>query len=948
MSRSLAITADQQDAVGRHSLEGVVYLLSGTLTGRDSVPDATFYWATRDVTAFGQDFKAYLGPPRAYSRSVGFEPGAQGVMQEVRVPIRNLPFAHAESMVAAVADDDFRWENTTATLRVGYLKPGQTPADLADADWTAVLLDGVLGPPDEVTLDGFILPVLPRGARRNQNLFWPQLPSVDTISGGAIDRKDAARMPPVFIGSPQDWIRVPSINLGVRGFCVSGYAAGSTVLKFAPITVGPERFTSGNLPVADVDFEGGGAYGTGTGQAGIMVHYMGPVYEVSGASFDPVTNEFTVTLASGLAADAPRGAFVQQYGPAFNPDTKRVLGATQTGQANGLTSYWWVLGNRVKEPLSGGITAARFGWLLGDGEVRPAEDGEWPFAFAANPQSLDLKREGGRNLGGAGGGAGQEPQEGAVIVVRRGTRQSPKAPVYYDPGVAGTDVAQQPAFGTTAKERLTSKINYPTGGTGADNANARDGNETTSMGLAASEVKTLTFNSAPAPFADDDTTASTLHVIAGNGATTFTDSTGSTTFGSVAAAGVYRFTQVAARDFNETVRCVGGGSGGNVIEVWWEHDAAADITLNRTQDVKLVSSTVALGPVMQYAELVVQMGPASSRTHTVVPSGAVVLGQSFATPSMVSSETFSGFDSQVPYPTNAMLGLHMLLGTSEGTINAIDIPSYEVAHARFVEKNLRVNLVWTEETRPSSWTDLERRMGEQTRSFMYYGPSGHQILFMEDASGTEALPVQQSFRLPGTPGANTLGAGAPLMERTRTTELVNQVDVLWEPDGLTGEHTRVVSAQNDESLADVGIRTRGQPHRFDLMSWDGNPAYAVAESVSGIAQFYADRQAFSATRFNFESAWVAHGLDRGSIIRVAYPVSTSPPSYRNVTAEVETIEPSPLNAERVRLRARSVSKPQKGLDPAFIWTDVFTEESDAWTTRLLQEFDTWADYWSVK
>ena len=52
--------------------------------------------------------------------------------------------------------------------------------------------------------------------------------------------------------------------------------------------------------------------------------------------------------------------------------------------------------------------------------------------------------------------------------------------------------------------------------------------------------------------------------------------------------------------------------------------------------------------------------------------------------------------------------------------------------------------------------------------------------------------------------------------------------------------------------------------------------------------------------------------------------------------------------ERTRIRARTVSKPQKGLEPAFIWSDVFTEEADAWSTRIIQEFDTWEDYWSVK
>lgn len=958
MARSFALTDAQKDASDRHAIDGVVYLLSGTLVGRDAVPNATFYWSTREVTALGQTFKPFLGPPQQIQRTIGFEPGAQGIYREVRIPVRNLPFAHSESMVAAVSDDDFRFENATATLRVAYLKPGQDPDTLADSDWTAVLLDGVLGPPDEVTLDGFVLPVYTRGARRNQNLFWPRLPTEDTISGGAIDRKDAGRMPPLCLGAPQDWIRVPTINCGVRGFLVSGYGGGDTVIQFSRINVGPEDLVSGNTPAGDVNQVAAGSYGTGTGRASIMVHYMGPVYEVSGVTFDEAADIFTVTLASGLAADVPRGGFVQQWGPGFNPATGSVLGQNANGASDGRHSWWWVLGNTVHtpEPVDGRIDGLQFGWLFPDGEVRPAESGEWPFDFAFSPDRLDLKDEGGQNIGGLGQPVTEEVIEGAPITLTRGTRLSPKAPVYYDP-LAGlpTDVSQQPEFGTTAQERLTSSINRATGGTGAGNEDLRDGSLETGQAFSAGDVKTLTFPDAPAGFDNADTTRSVLHIVGnGNGSAgiNFTNSTGSTLFFAMtsAVATTYAVTQSAPRAYNATIRIAApsSGGGGQVIEVWWEHDAATDIDLTRTQDVKLVSSDVAIGPEMQFAELVMKIGPAASRIHTMAPSGDVILGQSFAFPTLVSSEKFLDVTAQVPYPTNVMIGLHTLLGSVEGTVNAIDRGSYEAAHQRFVDKNIRINLVWDDESRPSSWTELERRMGEQTRSFMYYGPSGHQILFMEDASGIEALPVIQEFRLPGSPGANTVGAGAPLLERTRATELVNNIEIQWDPDSLTDVPARVVSAEVAESVDEVGVRTRGLPYVFDVKPWEGNANYNVAGQVSGIAQFYAERQAFARTRFNFESAWVAHGIDRGSIIRVSYPVSTTPPSFRNVTAEVESISVSPINAERVRIRARSVTKPQKGLEPVFIWTEVFTEEDDQWDGRILQEFDTWADYWSVK
>ena len=961
-SRQVILTSAQEDASQRHDIGGAVYLLSGTLTGRDTVPDAAFYWSTHDVTAFGQDFQVYLGPPRDISRTMGYEPGAQSVTQEVRVPVRNLPFAHAESSVAAITDDDFRVENTVATLRVAYLKPGQPTSALTDADYTPVLLNGFLGPPDEVTLDGFVLPVYPRGARRNQHLIWPRMPTADTISGGAIDRKSAGTMPPVIVGAPRGWIKPAALNLGVRGFLLSGYSGGDTVIKFNTITDGPEDLAGGNLPTGDTNTDAVGAYGTGTGLAGLLIHHAGPVYPVATASYDPDAQVFTVTLSSGLATDVPRGGFVQQWGAAFNPTNTgapssplaAALTESPNGNANGLSSWWWVLGNRIVSPQSpsSAEVAAEFGWLFADGEVRPAEASTWDFNVAdGSPSELPLALEGGEGIGGEQDNSRTNAQ---VLTLTRGTRLSGiVAPVYYDPVNGTTEVTQQPEFTST---QTASLLNYPTGGTGANNANARDGNDVTVMSLATSEVKTLTFNSAPSPFADSDTVASTLHVI-GTGTISFTDSTGSVSYGSISSTGTFRFTLVAPADFNATVRCVGGGSGGNVAELWWEHNLSAAIQSTRTTDVKITSASAPLGPPMEYAELVVKLETPST-LHSLAPSGGGVGAQrsfpdisgALVTLETRSPSTMDPYEYQVPYPTNVMMGLHALLNFNEGAVDLIDLAAYAAAHERYVADNLRLGFVWTDANRPKSWTELEQRVALNSRSQIHYGPSGHQMVYMEAASGFEALPVLQSFRLPGVPGANCIGAQAPLLERTRTTELINQAEAGWAPDYLANELTRVVSAENAESVADVGIRRRDRGrHELDMHTpWEGNTNYAVAAGVSGIVQFYADRQAFTATRFNFETAWVAHGLDRGSIIRVTYPVSTTPPSYRNVTAEVESLSASPINAERTRVRARSVSKPQKGLEPAFTWLDVFIASSDAWSTRILQEFDTWEDYWSVK
>jgi hypothetical protein len=218
---------------------------------------------------------------------------------------------------------------------------------------------------------------------------------------------------------------------------------------------------------------------------------------------------------------------------------------------------------------------------------------------------------------------------------------------------------------------------------------------------------------------------------------------------------------------------------------------------------------------------------------------------------------------------------------------------------------------------------------------------------MDVASGVAASGVVQEFRLAGIPGANTVRAGRALMERLGVSEIANAALARFNPDYVEGGEFRDnKEATNAESVALFGeVR---DPRTGDYQLWAHSPyrthpTYSAAASVLGIMQHYADRGAFAVTRFNFDTGWLAHGLDRGSPVRVSYEVA--PGEYRNVVCEVEEVGVSPLNSGRFTLRCRAMSLPQLGL-AAVTWADVFTSDTDAWTSEL-GPTDTWADRWSV-
>lgn len=899
-SNKLDITADQGFATQRANLNGVVYLLSGQLKGRGATPDTDFYWSTRGGTALGQSFSKMILAPRSVSRSAPFTRGDRASSPVVSIPVTNLPIRGDIYVVESVVDDNFGWENTKATLRVGYLKPGQVMSDLADADWTSLVLDGFFGAPQELNSDGLNVVLYNRGAKRNQVVRQRVVGahSPTSLSSTGLDKRDVGTPFPIVVGRPDTWFRPPTTQTQVRGFTVSGYSAGDTAIQIHPLTSGFSMMKSG------------GAINV----TRVMVHNRTPLYQTTtdfaDVVFDEVNNLLTFELLSGLSNDVPRGAYVQEFG--------------------GVNGFQWALAEYklLSTPDLGGSVGFRFG----DGRVVTADPVRWPFEISV--------------LNGGGDHISELGNRETFLKLPKGSTSNPNIPVFFDPNDPNSvAVTEQPVFGTTNKERMTSKINYGTGGTGANNANARDGNANTAVLVNPANVITITFNSPPAPFANDDTTTSTLHFICDTGVVDFKDSTGSITFGSsTGAAGTYRFTQPTPRDFNETIRMSAAGAG-NVQEVWWEHDLEADITLTRDTDVSVgtgVSGEV--GEVMQYAEVVFRMPPDMRGTH-LLEQVVDADGSDIVSP-WRDTETARGATQQpISRPAAVLAGLQSHLLGIDGRLNTINQASYDSADQRHEDEGIRWNFVLLEPIK--SWSELEAMLADQTRTDFYYGPSGHEMVFREPLSIVEAETVLQAFVLPGLPGANTFTGSGPTIERTPVSDIINTVMVDYSPDyslsrtSPTWQGTIEVADDDSVTLFGEQVDPQGRFGFWAHSADPGNSKYDVNTSVSGIARSIAERHAFSNLRFSFGTAWVAHGLDRGSIVTVDFLAAKNSP--RRARCEVEQIFTHPQNDERVDLVCRAVA-PIEDISEAFVWTDRF-DLAETWVDefgvgqRWLDRFD---------
>lgn len=895
MPNSLPITSDQTDATQRNDLRGVVYALSGTLPGRGGRAPVTFRWATQTFSGAIGSHDLYLGPPQSIRRAAPFQLDEVAESPPVAIPVRNLPFAQSPSLVASISDDVYAWENAQATLRVGYLKPGETAADLAEADWTILVRDGFFGTPQDVNTDGFNLLLYPRGVKRSGALRQPLVRhGIDSVAFNA-DFEDDGKAWPIWLGKVDSYVPLPTRRTGERGFLQESVSAGATSITFRPISgKGTEGFTTG-------------------GGKQVLIHFTSPAYTVSTVSRDDQTGLVTLTLSSGLAADVPRGAFVQQ----------------NIGQ------FEWAFAGHKYAFKAGFLVSGELAWLLPDGRIVPVVDSNvWGFRVLESPAGTE------------------NAYANTPTIIRLVTTSGFTIPTFFEPLTGDpVSVTQQPTFSTTSEQQLTDKSNFPSGGSGTDENLVRDGNENTGASLAAGSQITSTFNSAPSPFMDDDTTASILYVIAQGEINFFAGAT-ATLLGAIgpgASKGQYRFVQSVARDFNQTVRSAApsAGGGGVVYEVWWEHDLSTTITIDRDDDVVVGGGGPSnVGAEMEFARLAIRPPSlvGNDLLNTVL-SGQTVSGVEVTNP-WQETDSFGPAGNRIAYPTAVMAGLQSMLLGPDGRLDTIDQTAYDAAHLRFTASGIRYGGVITDVIR--SWSDLERQLAAQARSYFYYGPNGHQIVFAEDGDTLEALSPLQTFRLPGVPGANCLPSAGPLIERTSVSDIINQVVIRWDPDYTTRDTgmRRLASGLDQASIDAVGVRKRpgGDMQFWALSPYAGHTSFDASDMVSGHANFFAGRFSKGYLRFGFDTAWIAHGVDRGSLVRVVFSVGQG--AFRTATCEVEEITTSPINAERFRIVARSVATPQKGFG-AETWRELFIDTADTWVSRIEDPFDDWRTYWVV-
>ncbi len=878
----LDITADQALATQRADLRGVVYLLSGTLprnVAHSQVGDQVFHWSTQTASGLGTSFDGVLGPPVAIQRGASFDPRTGPSSPAIRIPIRNLPFAYSQSLLAMLVDEDMQWEGTTATLRVGYLKPGQAPEDLADADWTPLVLDGTMGAPQDITLDGFSIVLYPRGAKRNQVVSQRVVaaPSGGSSSEG-LDKGDVGKPYPIVVGRPDSWFKLPTVDMVTRGFLVSGLVSGATTIAMRPLTSGSNLMKSSG----------------GSNTTRVMIHNRTPAYatttDFADVVYDPNTNILTFEIQSGLEAPAPAGAYVQEY------------------NANG---YVWALANH-KLLTSGVDLTGAVGFRTADGRVTAVELSRWPFGVETPSEPGD---------------AAFDDDLVTHLRLDGGTTGDPNVPILFVPfdltvasGTAAS-VSVQPAFSSNAF--LSSKIAYPASATGGTNpGNAVDGDESTFATQAASVTMIVTFSQTPpSPFGVNDTTNSTLHATI-QGSPLFRNNNATQTYGSFAVGTgtnhrVRLVIGAGPEPFNENVRVTGNGATSFVMDIFWEHDLEDTASNTRDTDVAVTGGGGGGGAVnletMEFADLVFRMP--KNISGTTLLENAISGGTLVVNPWLETEDT--GVAGQpIAHPTAALAGLQSLLLSGEGGLEAIAQDSYDAAHARFQAGNIRWNFVLLDLVR--SWTDLEQQLAGQSRTDFWYGPSGHEMVFQESISGLAAAVPLQDFTLEGAPGANAVQGAGPLISRTGVSEIRNTVTVDYARDyAEDGRFQRSQTQLDAASVARMG--TRNDPTgRFNFWAHSadtGNPNYDVDASVSGIVTHMAGRFASAHMRYTFRTAWVAHGLDRGSLVSVNYKVA--PGQFRTHRCEVESIRTSPLPDELVDLTCRSVgATPANGLAAA--------------------------------
>jgi hypothetical protein len=243
-------------------------------------------------------------------------------------------------------------------------------------------------------------------------------------------------------------------------------------------------------------------------------------------------------------------------------------------------------------------------------------------------------------------------------------------------------------------------------------------------------------------------------------------------------------------NFNQQVKFISTDAiGGQVFEVQWTHELEKAITITRTDDTEVNTTDVAVSST----------GDAG---YDMVPIKA-----------LVARFAYKGDDPMNPADVMEDMQMRFLGEPQTDKDSWRNASSYATAKARYTAEGITCHFVLDRHFR---WSELEAELAFQCRSYFHYGPDGHEIKFIEDADGLEAVSPAAEFRLPGTPNANaTQTPGAPLMERTALSDLVNTVGIYhgrnWLADRVSDVENRFnafTEQSNAQSVALHGEKRR--------------------------------------------------------------------------------------------------------------------------------------------
>lgn len=771
MARTL--TSGQKDAAHRRDVYGVVYALTGTLQSLVSgIPDVTFYWSTKEmvsggpVSGYSGGWEPYLALPQAITEELPMQPGDVPPLHTISVLVRNLPFNASESLLTAILDGTWSWEGTDATLYAAFQRKGQTAAEIPQADWYTLRLNGQLGGPQNASIDGFTLPLVSREQVRRQQIKVREITSGDFPDA---DPREYGKVLATAYGKPASWIRARRTNAGMFGLT-------------------SESVVSGTQATVNVSNDAGFDLALLSGQT-IYLHradYTAQVTSVSPSSGVAETAIVELTLDSVISINIPQGAVVQE---------------------KLTTDYHFSLLNQALPSGASGVVAV--GMELLDGTIVPINPSVWEVSEVSDSNGkgilgtpdADKKRTDVKIL---------DSEQPPVVIPRLNLPSDAGAEVVQQPEAS---VTQQPDFTTTQTMQAT-KDNWPTGPGAA--AAAYDGNLNTSYSLPVSTAVIFTFPSATGGFDDSDTTVSTL-TFTSDGKLTVSDG-GIVTYANVTGGkNTYTIHLGSPEDFNQSVKfsADADGYGGQIYEVKWTHELSKAITISRSQDTSLNTSDVVLSSAAEVGYDMMAIKSLVAKVELLTPATDALPNNVFE-------------DIQMRFLEEAS-------GEKDSWRNAT---TYDAAETRYIEEGISLNFVID---RQFTWTELEADLALASRSYAFYGPAGHELHFIEGADTLESLTPVATFNLPGTPNPNAAqSSGAPLMERTPLSQLVNTVRIYHTRDwiqprsaDLEERYLAFVEASNAQALARFGRRIDGDA---PVLAWPISRASYVGSYQEEVAE----------------------------------------------------------------------------------------------------------------